>query len=233
MKYKAVIFDLFGTLVDSYDFLSYASVLRETSSILKIRHEDFLKLWQETEEKRLTGGFKTLEEALEHICRRLDAPVKIFDINLAKMVRYDYLAGTYMPRQYAIETLSEIKKEGLKLALISNCTMETPDFWPNTPFAPFFDAVVFSSACGLLKPDPRIFQLAVEQLGVELQECIFVDDSGNNLAAAKELGITAVQIENLEENEKTHAMAPKGEWNGIKIKDLAELLDILEGQNEI
>ena len=75
MKYKAVIFDLFGTLVDNPGIVEDASALRETSSILKIPHNDFLKLWNDTAEKRTTGSFKTLEDNLEYICRELKLPV--------------------------------------------------------------------------------------------------------------------------------------------------------------
>lgn len=228
MKYKAIIFDLFGTLVDSYDLLGYASALRETSSLLKMRHEDFHRLWQETGEKRITGGFNNLEENLEYIYNELGLPVNKFDIRLAKMVRMDYIGISLTPRKYAIETVSELKKTGYKLGLISNCGYETPDLWPNSPFAPFFDTAVFSSKCGLQKPDPRIFQLAVEQLGLKPEDCLFVDDNGNNLDAAKKLGIGAVQIEYPEETERPYMTDAQDEWNGPKITSIEQVLDVLE-----
>ncbi len=229
MKYKAVLFDLFGTLVDSYDIVGYASALRETSSLLKLRHDDFVKLWMETGEKRMTGGFKTLEENLEYICAELKQPVKKFDLNLAKMVRHDYVTGSLAPRQYAIETLAELKKSGYKLALISNCSMEPPELWPLTPFAPFFDVLLFSSICGLQKPDLRIFQLALEKLGLKAEECVFIDDNSKNLTAAAGLGITSLLITDAEGKEQHHPFEPPPEeWNGRRIKDLAEILDILE-----
>jgi len=229
MKYKAVILDLFGTLVDSYDLIGYTSALRETSSILKLPHEDFIRLWTETTDKRTTGGFKTLEENLEYICRELNVPVKIFDINLAKMVRYDFVSMALAPRKYTIETLSQLKKDGYKVALISNCSMEPPDIWPVTPLAPFFDVTIFSSTCGLTKPDPRIFQMALEKLGLKPEECVFVDDNSNNLNVAVGLGIVSVLITDAEGKEQHHAFEPQtGGWNGLKIKELPDVLDILE-----
>ena len=234
MKYKAIIFDLFGTLVDSYDLVGYASALRETSSILKLQHNDFMKVWNETRVKRTTGVFKSFEENLVYICRELNIPVKKFDINLAKMVRMDYIGLTLAPRQYVIETLAELKKEGYKMALVSNCSSETPVIWPVTPLAPFFEAVLFSCTVGFEKPDTRIFQLALEKLGVKPEECLFVDDNSNNLIAAAALGVTSVLYSNPEE-EQSHLPeppimeSPKSEWNGLKVEALPEVLDIIEG----
>lgn len=234
MKYQAVIFDLFGTLVDEYDTLEYASALRETSSILKLRHEDFQKLWHETSWRRNAGGFENIEENLQYICRELNEPVKQFDIKLAKMVRYDFLSPLLTPRLYTVETLSMLKKAGYKLGLISNCSIDIPDIWPRTPLAPFFDVTVFSCNCGLMKPDPAIYRPATGKLGVKPEDCLFVDDNADNLAAAASLGMKAVLIEDPGEKDpyRPKEQQPK-EWTGLKIKDLLEVVDMLEEQHEI
>jgi putative hydrolase of the HAD superfamily len=235
MKYKAVIFDLFGTLVDNYDLVGYASALRETSSILKLQHNAFMKVWNETRTKRTTGVFKSFEENLVYICKELNVPVNKFDINLAKMVRMDYVGLSLAPRQYVIETLAELKKEGYKIVLISNCSPETPAIWPVTPLAPFFEAVLFSCTAGLEKPDPRIFQMAVEKLGVKPEECVFVDDNSNNLAAAAALGMTSVLYSTPKEEGQPPLPEPPiaepqlSSWNGPKVTSLPEVLDIIEG----
>jgi putative hydrolase of the HAD superfamily len=231
MKYKAVIFDLFGTLVDSYDLVDYSSALRETSSILKIPHDDFRKVWHDTHEHRVTGVFKTLEENLEYICRELKAPATKFDIKLAKMVRFDYLALTMTPRRYTIETLSQLKTDGYKMALISNCSPETPVIWPHTPFAPFFDVTVFSSAAGIQKPDPRIFLMATEKLGVKPQDCLYIGDGDSHeLTAAAGVGMQPVLIK---EEQKDGSMPVRyspeiDDYPCPCISSLPEVLDILE-----
>jgi epoxide hydrolase-like predicted phosphatase len=55
-----------------------------------------------------------------------------------------------------------------------------------------FDAIVFSSEVGVCKPDPRIFQSALAQLGVEASETVFIDDRERNINGAKALGIHAI-----------------------------------------
>lgn len=227
MKYKAVIFDLYGTLVDSYDVIGYSSALRETASLLKLKPEDFIRLWQETSPKRITGGFKSTEENWEYICHELNTPVKQFDIRLAKMVRLDYVNLTLAPRQYAIETLSQLKEDGYKIALISNCSMDIPQLWPDTPLAPFFETTVFSSTCGLKKPDPRIFQLAVDQLGVKPEDCLYVDDNDDNLTAAAAFGMGAVLYYSPEEADPSLPVEKPVTWTGPQIKSIEETLDVL------
>jgi putative hydrolase of the HAD superfamily len=233
VKYKAVIFDLFGTLVDNYDIIGYTSAIRETASILKIRAEDFTKHWQETAEKRFTGGFKTLEENLEYICKALDIPVKPFDIRLARMVRLDYVSTLLTPRRYAIEILAELKNSGYQLAIVSNCSTDVPLLWPQTPFAPFFNVLLFSSVAGFQKPHERIFLKALEELHAKPEECLYIDDNSNNLTAAAALGFPSVLITDAEGKEQEHfPEKPKGEWAALKIKELPEVLDILEGVHE-
>lgn len=58
--------------------------------------------------------------------------------------------------------------------------------------ADMFDDVVCSAIVGLAKPDPAIYLLAAERLGVPPEECLFVDDASRNVEAAAALGMTAV-----------------------------------------
>ena len=61
------------------------------------------------------------------------------------------------------------------------------------------DTVIISAEVGLAKPDPRIYQLALERLGVQAEEAIFVDDLQVNIAAARQLGIRAIQFQDNEQ----------------------------------
>ena len=70
--------------------------------------------------------------------------------------------------------------------MISVCSGDVEDVWDETPLAPHFDDVVLSCAVGLRKPDPAIYQLACERLGVEPEECLFVGDGANDELAGAE-----------------------------------------------
>lgn len=58
-----------------------------------------------------------------------------------------------------------------------------------------FDVVIESSIVGVRKPDPRIYQMACEALGVEPGEAVFLDDLGTNLKGAKALGMTTIKVD--------------------------------------
>ena len=62
-------------------------------------------------------------------------------------------------------------------------------------FEDAFDAMIISAEVGLAKPDPRIFQLALERLGVEADQAIFVDDFERNVEGANALGLHGIQFQ--------------------------------------
>jgi putative hydrolase of the HAD superfamily len=231
VKYKAVIFDLFGTLVDIYSQPDYHSVLREMMTLLKAPEDGFMRLWHETSERRTSGGFKTLEENLEYICRELNLVPTAFQIDMAKWVRFDYVSLVLTPREDAIETLSRLKEDGYKIGLVSNCSAEPPVIWPQTTLAPFFDATVFSSTAGICKPDPRIYLLATEQLKVKPEECRYIGDGDSGeLTGAAGVGMHPVLIQ-VPHEDSAYALrtnAKIDEYPCPKITSLREVLDLLE-----
>ena len=79
---------------------------------------------------------------------------------------------------------------GFRTALCSNSWGTR--LYPRARLDPLFDVVVISGEVGLRKPDPAIFELVLEKLGVEPAACIFVDDHPGHLAPALELGMTTV-----------------------------------------
>ena len=63
-------------------------------------------------------------------------------------------------------------------------------------FEDAFDDIIISAEVGCAKPDARIFRLAVERLGVEAGETVFVDDMQRNVEGAKKVGLQAIQFQN-------------------------------------
>ena len=57
-----------------------------------------------------------------------------------------------------------------------------------------FDIIIESSKAGVRKPDPRIYQMACEQIGVEPGKCVYLDDLGINCKPAAELGMKAIKV---------------------------------------
>jgi putative hydrolase of the HAD superfamily len=90
------------------------------------------------------------------------------------------------------ELLGRLKQEGLKLGLISNCTEEEVHAWPDSELASYFDEVIFSYKAGYAKPDPSVYRLACDRLGVTAEQCVFVGDGGSDeLNGATGVGMRA------------------------------------------
>lgn len=92
------------------------------------------------------------------------------------------------------EAITQIRAKGLKTAVLSN------NFYLSNgqSFLPLdrkqFDVVVESCLEGVCKPDPRIYKLCLERLGLQPSESIFLDDLGHNLQAAASLGMHTIKV---------------------------------------
>ncbi|MFL5958852.1 MAG: HAD family hydrolase [Gaiellaceae bacterium] len=125
-----------------------------------------------------------------------------------------------------METLVELRDRGYRVGLITVCSEDVPDVWSETGFVDLFDATVFSCSVGLRKPDPRIYQLACEQLGAEPGEAIFVGDGANDeLAGAERVGMRAVLIHRAGEEPPWDELR---DWRGPRITAIPQVLSLLD-----
>jgi putative hydrolase of the HAD superfamily len=92
-----------------------------------------------------------------------------------------------------VDTVRQLRAAGYRTALLTNNAREWEPMWRSLiPVDELFDVVVDSSAVGLRKPDPRIYELTCSRLGLQPEECIFVDDLECNIDAAAALGMEVV-----------------------------------------
>ena len=83
MKIKAIIFDLFGTLIDSFNSKEYKQILSEMASSLSLPEDSFYDLWTGSFNQRALGVFKTIEESFKFISNQLNKPVNVEGIEQA------------------------------------------------------------------------------------------------------------------------------------------------------
>jgi putative hydrolase of the HAD superfamily len=92
-----------------------------------------------------------------------------------------------------IDAVRRVRAAGHRTALLTNNAREWEATWRALmPFDELFDVILDSSAVGLRKPDPAIYRLTCERLGLDPAECLFVDDLECNVAAARALGMEAL-----------------------------------------
>jgi putative hydrolase of the HAD superfamily len=115
------------------------------------------------------------------------------ELDLPGMLRA--MGGIASIRRDVVEKVIELRAAGYRTALVTNNVKEYAEGWrAMIPAADMFDVIVDSSAVGMRKPDPRIYLLALQLLGVEPGESVFLDDAAGNVEAARALGMHAILV---------------------------------------
>jgi putative hydrolase of the HAD superfamily len=95
------------------------------------------------------------------------------------------------PLEEMIEVVRTARAAGLKTALLSNSW--SVSHYDRDLLDELFDVSVISGEVGMHKPQPEIYRLTVERLGLEPTECVFVDDLRENCEGAEAVGMTAIR----------------------------------------
>lgn len=188
--------------------------VRPYSASLGIEHEELLDLvfgpyhldtdhpWH-----RLERGEATLAEAMGAAVAAAQARGVAFDPKAFFGAMRDDIDRTLVA-----DTVRELRVHGVKHCIITNNAKEFADGWRGlVPVDELFDDVVDSSAVGMRKPNPAIYELAMTRLGVtDPTRAVFLDDFEPNVAAARALGLYGIVVEH-----PVPAMAELRRWCGI------------------
>jgi putative hydrolase of the HAD superfamily len=215
LKFRAVVFDLWQTLVP-WPAESAAALYGQMADAVGAPRERFEELWVSGRTGREQGP---LEESVRWVFGELGLDA---DPAVVVTLRRDWTRDALVPRPDALLTLAELRRRGHLLGLITVCSEDVAELWEQSAFAGRFDAAIFSCVVGMSKPDPRIYELCCERLGVEPADCLFVGDGANDeLPGAERAGMTAVQLRVPGEE-----LTPSGRaWRGAAIESLQEVLD--------
>jgi putative hydrolase of the HAD superfamily len=96
-----------------------------------------------------------------------------------------------------VDFANSLKEKGLKIGVLSNTIPGHINITRPMHVFDGFDELIFSYEVGLEKPDPKIYQLALDRLGIKAEEAIFIDDKSMYVDAAKAVGINGIVFTNL------------------------------------
>jgi len=97
------------------------------------------------------------------------------------------------PNEPMIDLMRECKAGGRRMAMLTNNVREWEPLWRTMlPVDEIFETVIDSGFVGYRKPEPQIYEITLERLGLPASACLFVDDLEVNIEAARELGFNAV-----------------------------------------
>jgi putative hydrolase of the HAD superfamily len=187
---KAVIFDLYETLITNFD----PSRRRGPSVAQRLGLDEhaFAQAWAEVYQARNSGEIPDYRGALRQAAELLG---HLPDEDLIRQLDRAHTAGHERAflrlERDIVDMVRALKAASVSLGLVSNTTPEEVTGWDGCELVPYFDAVVFSYEVGLVKPDLRIYELACERLGVPPSSVVFVGDGGDHeLAGAAAAGLT-------------------------------------------
>lgn len=200
---KAVIFDMFETLVTHYRSSLYFG--EDIARDLNLPEERFREIWDCTEVDRSIGKL-TFEQTIRQIMEQngIDSEEAFKNVTEkrlhAKRELFNHLDVEI------VTTLKELKERKIRLGLISNCFSEEAVVIRESILYPFFDAAFLSYEQGIMKPDQEIYVRCMRRLDVEPAECLYVGDGGSReLETAAELGMKTLQATwYFKENHRTH-----------------------------
>jgi putative hydrolase of the HAD superfamily len=181
--FTGVIFDFAGVLTSNM-----VEVIAEFEAREVLPNGLYLRAWATPQGqdlyRRLELGEITQAEWNEQFGALLNIPGE----NLMGRVLHDL-----WPAYEVLKVNREARAAGIKTAVLSNSLGRAP----HDPYAPYylvgnFDAVVLSDQHGIRKPDPAIFRLTLDQLGVSPGACVFLDDTEENLVPAYRIGMAVI-----------------------------------------
>ncbi len=225
---RAVVFDLYGTLVYEFPRADWDAWLDASAAIVEAEPVAFRAAWAATAIERQTGRAGGIEENVRTAAARAGAWPSDSQVAEVLEARATMYRKWFVPRPGAEQILHDLRRRRVPTALVSMCTPDTPAMWRASPLAGLVDVEVFSSEVGMRKPDAEIYLAATKGLGVDPTECLYVGDgSYRELSGAAAVGMHAVLIRDPDEAEGEMLRPEAEDWHGPAIADLRKIASLL------
>lgn len=186
---KAVVFD-YGGVIELKD----GDLVQEIADSLKITKEDWQKVYYTLNHLNNTGK-KSWREVATIVAQKFNASDAQISFIQDLINKYDQKRILNLE---LIEVIKDLKKKNYKVGILSNYSITLREKLARLNIIDLFDEIIISSEVGLQKPQPEIFEIISNKLGVKNNEMIFVDDTKRSLEGAKKIGYAPVLYTNNE-----------------------------------
>ena len=179
MKIRAVFFDVGGVILRT----EYQAPREHLAERLNLTYEDIdaLVFGSESSRKASVGAISA-EEHWKNIARKVKHPVEQW-----QTMREEFFAGDVADRD--ILAFLDSMRPQINTCVISNAWNDMREYLTLNRIKESFDELIISGEVGFAKPDARIYQLALDKMGVQAEQAAFVDDTPANVEAARSLGM--------------------------------------------
>jgi putative hydrolase of the HAD superfamily len=189
MSYKAIGFD-WGGVINGKPGKFFG---QKVSVLLGTTHEKYLEAYFH-HNKKINRGEVTWEELWSLVLTELGQPEKVQEV---MKISQEFNADSL--NQDVLGLVDKLRASNYKVGLLSNNTNEKATMMRKKGLDKHFDVFHISAETALVKPEPEAFQHLANDLGVEIDELVFIDDSEKSLSTSKECGFTPILFESYEQ----------------------------------
>ncbi len=186
----AIVFDFGNVLLDWDARYLYRPFFPDEASMQHFFEEVDFYAWN-----RIQDAGRPFQIGIAELCQKHP--------HWADMIRlYDEKYSTSLrgPIEGSVKILEKLHQAGRPLYGLSNYSLEKFTLVrPDYPFFDWFDQIVLSGEVGINKPAPRIFQILLERTGRQAADCLFIDDTLDNVRAAEVLGFDVIHFQGPEQ----------------------------------
>jgi putative hydrolase of the HAD superfamily len=191
-KIRALILDYGGVLSQPQNPENINNIIQS----LRQDHADFMKVYY-AQRARYDSGHISGEQYWMNVLRHYG--LDPLDFQLDHLIREDVKSWT-RPNESMLGFLAENRGKVHKLAIISNMINDTLVFMrKNYAWLELFDELIFSCELGKNKPGAEIYETCLKKLELSPEDCLFVDDSAENVKGAQKLGMPAIHYKGFPE----------------------------------
>lgn len=182
MSIRAVLFDLGGVIVRT----EYQAPRQHLAERLGLEYDDLVKIVFDSDSGyKASIGAITPEAHWDSVIKRLKRPASEMEA-----IRHEFFAGDIIDRTL-VDFLRSLRGK-YKTGLISNAWGDLREYLVHEKFDDAFEHTIISAEVGAVKPEAKIYQFALEQVGVKPKEMVFVDDFAVNIEGCEKVGIKGI-----------------------------------------
>jgi epoxide hydrolase-like predicted phosphatase len=182
MSIRAVFFDLGGVIVRT----EYQAPRQHLAERLGMEYDDLNKIVFDSESAyQASIGAMTPQAHWESVMKRLKRPTSELEA-----IRHEFFAGDIIDRTL-LDFVRSLRGK-YKTGLISNAWGDLREFIVREKFEDAFDHMIISAEVGAVKPEAKIFQIALEQSEMSPKEAVFIDDFKINIEGCQKVGIKGI-----------------------------------------
>ncbi len=192
MRYRAVLFDLGGVVLGSP-----LHAIRRYEAELGLPPDAINRVAAETAPDGAWSRLERGELGMEDFYPAFEVDCLEAGHRICARTLFEWMGEESQPRPAMLDAIRTIRHRGLRVAALTNnwaSADEAPDDGTRA-LRDHFDAFIESCVEGMRKPDPRIYRLACDRLGVAPDESVFLDDIGANLKSARKLGLHTIKVD--------------------------------------